>query len=364
MIAIGFFAFEIVAIILSIVFEKSKWLPIIVFTVGVFVCVGCNNTNDVLAMEFRYGRNQFSDLPIGFQKIVGIFINTGKSFFCFKAVYAIVCLSAMYLFYRKQTEYLGMACVMFFVFPFNSFYGQIRNGISAIIAMIALCWYIKSDKKGKTLIYIALILIAALIHPSILFYLLAVFAVANIDFRGYGIATFCVTVCVTVVFISNLGKTIAAVLVNSERVLRWLDFSITDNWLGSALVIIGQIVGTLLVIYARNKIINAEDSGAGKGTFSVQQADVLVRIHLLFVLLIPFYFMTHNYFRIFKYILIIDWLLFIQVIWQKKRKNYFMLFLTWGYIAALYVGQMIVENYKFTLDYFNSFDIDNLKQIF
>ena len=188
------------------------------------------------------------------------------------------------------------------VYPGWCFSGQIRNTIGAVIVALAMVYLVKSDSKKKKWIYTAAVIFATLIHPACIAYLLALLClkervrVSNKVIVGY--------VVVIVALYSNLLYRIASIFIHNDRILQYIKVSFTSNLFGSIVVIVGQLVLTYFLVkqleYAKVNHISYEEQES-------RDYDLLIRINKAFLILIPFYGINHAVFRIFKYLLIVDY---------------------------------------------------------
>lgn len=348
---------------------KSKFFPALLLALSALIIIGCTRTPDMLNLINRYDNNIFSDMPLGFRVLFQSSKMLGFSFAGFKALYMLGTLSAIYLLYKKHTEYFAVAVVWFVLFPFPSFTGQIRNGIAAIIAMCAMMRYITSEKKHSWVGYVAALAVSASVHPSTLIYAVALFSKKNIKTRQLVITALAATVLVYVGLESGLLYSILSRLTGNQRVLQWFSTANTagNNIKTFIVVVFGQTSGTLSLLYARNRIAAYENrldqipvSGRKSKVvyLTSSQVNAIARVNALLLLILPFYVISPMYFRMYKYILILDYIVFSQAIFRRKKTDkVLLLWITALVVLASYMSDRSVPT---LVNFINSFSFAHI----
>ena len=130
-------------------------------------CNGGSPDLDIYKLIFEkglYGDSFLTDALMNLTKLLG------GNFIVFKLVCATVTLVIAFITLKKTTPYVALVLVLYLIFPFFDSIAQIKNGLMGIVVCYGIVQFI-CDKKHKIFRYILIILIAALIQPTALFYL-------------------------------------------------------------------------------------------------------------------------------------------------------------------------------------------------
>lgn len=356
-----------ILVVLSHIRKRSRILPFLLFFMGILIIVCCNEGNDFRALQFRYDYLYFiEEFPLGFQWIIIRAKGAGLSFEGFKLVFGVFAFVFLFKFYNKYSIWPALCCALVFIFPCDSFYGQIRNGISAMIVIYAIMYYFNNDNKKKTLIYVGLILLAAIIHPSCIIYLGAILIHKNI--QSNKIIGFSVIFIVMLIagFYSGLIRNIAGMFIGDMRVLRWLNVGMFGNMFGSIASMIGHIAWIAYMAYSRKMAYPVfKNKTYGEKLLSKEVIDRIYNLNFISMTLIPLYFVTHAYFRIFKYLLFIDVLVVVQAAYVRKSNRQTLMIVSLVMFFSCYlISAMVGVGYRRIPVFYNSFDWSSLSRLF
>lgn len=347
--------------------KRSKIFPLLLLLLGVLIVTCCNEGNDFKALKFRYDAWYFiQEFPIGFQWILTGAKNISLSFDGFKLCYAIILYYLLYKFYRKYSIWPAVCCALVFIFPCDSFNGQIRNCISSIIVIYAIMHYLGNESKKSILVFIGLIVLATIIHPSSIIYICALFVRKNISSKTIIIATIVFFFVLTIGFYSGFILKLASMVISDPRVLRWLKVGMFGNMFGSLASAVGHIVWIAYLGYARQFAYpDTDDEVYENQVLSKSIIDRIYNLNLISLTLIPLYFVTHAYFRIFKYILFIDVLVVVQAAFIKRSGRQTLIIVNLAlFLGCFLISSMVGVGYRGIPVFYNSFDLSSLSHLF
>ena len=288
-------------------------------------CNGGSPDLDIYKLIFEkglYGDSFLTDALMNLTKLLG------GNFIVFKLVCATVTLVIAFITLKKTTPYVALVLVLYLIFPFFDSIAQIKNGLMGIVVCYGIVQFI-CDKKHKIFRYILIILIAALIQPTALFYLSFILVkLFNIQKKNSNIKFITLVIAIILLIMLciqfNLLYSIARKLIKNEKYLVYFNFEamkngLTDemlNWKGKVSTIICHLFGYFLfrLIYISYKTdvqkigyeaLRAQYGKYYKFILNREQLEILNRIFLISFIIIPFYFFNPTYLRLFKNILLI-----------------------------------------------------------
>lgn len=347
-----YFIIAIMAVLVLCAFvrKRARLSSALLLFLGAVIIVCCTNTPDMVNLQNRYDQGHFNGLAEGFSLLMRCIKALGFSFAGFKVLYMLATMIPVYMLYRKYTGQVAVACALFMIFPYTSFTGQIRNGLAAVIVMCALMWYITSKKKHSWIGYMAVVLLASTIHPSVLIYMVGLLAKYKISIKRLLVLVLAAAGAVLVALVSGLLYKLVSLIFDSPRVLQWFSLEdTTGNNIKIFLVVFcGQLLGTFTFLYVRRKmgpegLAGMEQPAAvpGKRVFvrlNGRQLDALCRVNVMLLVILPFYAISPTFFRLYKYILIVDYIVFCQAAFTPKRTN--KLLLVWVTVWVIFAGFM------------------------
>ncbi len=338
--------------------KKSRVFPILLFCLGTLIIVCCNEGNDFKALQFRYDYwYGIEEFPLGFQWILRWAKNIGLSFAGFKLAFGVFVFLFIYRFYRRYSVWPAICCAFAFIFPGDSFYGQLRNGISAVIVIFAIMYYYSSENKKSVIIFVGSIMLATIIHPSSIIYLGAILANRKMNYNKIIGFFLLLVVLFTIGFYSGLVKNVVAIFTHNERILRWLNVGISENKFGSISAIIGHVIWVIYIAYVRRMAYpNGGPENVNEHIMSRKVIDKIYNLNIISIILIPLYLATHNYFRLFKYILFINFLVVVQAAFYSKNSRRVLMVISFIILFSCYlISSMVSVGYREIPTFYNSF---------
>ncbi len=318
---------------------------------------------DVQIYEIQYNNNLYGDLPILFKIVFDFFVNMHFSFYAFKTIYALFVLTTIYCLLANNSEYIAFVCTIAYIFPLTSFAGQIRNAMSIVIVLLGIVYLLKSESRYKYFFYIVIIIFASLVHKSSIVYLVALPATIDKKRDFFVLTVLIFTLLIFIAYPTGVLFKFISLLTNDARILKWvrpirgISFKVTLN-----LTFI-QLIGVFLLLVAKNELIRQKICNTVSiKYFSQSQVDKLLNINIALFFLLPLYYEGNAYFRIFKYILILNYIPIVQAIFNKKR-NHVLLLLLVLYSLGCQIMIYRIETWEINKNVFDSFDLNNIVKI-
>ncbi len=334
------------------------------------------NAYDVINISNRYNNPRLynGDLAVTFDFLMNSFRAMGASYEVFKAFIVIIQVILLYQIFKKSTKEMAFCCAMFLIFPFFGFAAQMRNSLSGVIAAYAIISYIYDYKKFATLKYCILIILAASIHLASLIYLLFILFKPrkrpmeyqqtiendvrsirkNKRLRNYLIISVLFSIFVYVILNNGNLRTILESITDSERNLKWVKSTSTVTLINFLLPALGQVAGTVLLVYCA-KIIRRRKFNS---VTNINEIDALISMNYLLFTIIPLYLVSSMYFRLFKYVLILNYGVYAQAIFETKisrTKRILLLLLVVGYALVVWFMYTYSMGFKGLIDYLMSY---------
>ena len=365
-------ATALILLILAFIKKKSKTIPILILTIRLLIAVGGTASPDMLNMMYRFNDGNYGDLPIGFTVIYKAIREAGFSFSGFKILYMASIYIPIYKIYKKHSTHIAAALALLILFPLPDFTSQIRNSLAAVYAMVALLWYIRSEKQWSWLWYTIVICLCGSIHPATLVYLVALFSKFNIKVREMALAMVFFAFLVLVMLKTGLLYKLVTMVTSYGRFTQW--FANGETW-GNNLPIflfttVGQFAATMTMAYACNRIAVQQRTNLELQDYyrrrkviplSANEVQRLTRVNALLMVVLPFYVMSPMYFRMFKYVLILDYIVLCQAAFDRKRKDN--LLYLWVALLAL-MGNLVSKRNAspiiFDFTFLESFSFSNI----
>lgn len=326
--------------------KKNKNILWIMLIYMIVIFAYCNGGNpDLEIYRWIYNDSIYTKSYL-FDFFMWVFKTMGLSFVVFKFFIGIFIVSVLYKTIKKTTSYVALVIGLFAIFPFMSTIAQLRNGMMMVIVLYAIIIFIQ-DPKHDIFSYAIRIIIASLIHPAALFYL--VFVLTKIDYRkkkkGTIVLVLLGIVAIEFVITNNLLYDFAKIFIKNPKYLAYFNYSnIIEqttsevlNWKGKILPIIGQTMGyfcfrsiykdfrnKLIIYQGNNNMVNISKCGIGY-CFNIHQLDMINSMLLLMFLITPFYLLNPTYFRMYKNVALLIYIVDAQYLYYTfcigKRTN-------------------------------------------
>ena len=302
------------------IIEKEKKLCSCFLLIYMFVVFTCciGGSPDLLNYENRYVAG-LPGLSMGFDFLMraGKFISL--NFLGFKALIAIIYLIILYKAVKRCTEYVPIVLGLVILFPFPTAVAQMRNALMSAIVCAVLINFVL-DEKHSIVKYCIGIAVATLVHASAIVYFL--FVLVKVDYkknRKMIYAAIGFTLIIEYIIVSNAVFNTACKFITDERVLAYLDFKLLMgntldtalNWKGKLVPVMGHVLGFIIFNYIYKRFRRClKRAGQDESTdfkenlkrcyFTVEQLDMIYGFFALIFVVSPLYLLNPTYFRLFK----------------------------------------------------------------
>lgn len=222
----------------------------------------------------------------------------------------------------KFSNNAKLVLVLYFVYPFLLDIVQIRTFLSVALVFFSMS-ILASERDHRVLKYLVGVIAASFIHTSA-----APMALLPIVLLMNGKMLFFITSAVSlmssVMAITGSFSEAIGILVGSDKV----GYLMTKTRYGWVLLISIQSLFFLLVVYSRILI-------AGK--WSKREAsfyDIVLKINILMIALFPFYFINSNFFRVYRFILLPNYVVY-SYAFAKTNKRFVLLVALLFFVGAV-----------------------------
>lgn len=316
---------SIVLIIFGFLKPKSQISTIALF-LFMWLLMGWNTGNpDFENYLIRF--NRFSNLAglilagitdPGFS-IINIFFNSlGFDFYQSRIIISFICLYFVYSTIQKYSLYPAFVSVFYFVFIFALDVTQFRNFVAYSIVIFAIRFLFQKGSKG-IIIFSALILIASSIHSACLFYLILVLSRSKINLK-------IILILLVIVFlVKSVFYKYYALTLDTDKLTDRYQQGISIIALLSVILVqalnavyiniykpfvLNKSITTTTYNYRlKKKLVPIGDYYTNiDDILELSNSNIIPIISLLLLLLIPFYVDNMTYSRIFRNIVILNFI--------------------------------------------------------
>ncbi|MGE4287707.1 MAG: EpsG family protein [Salinivirgaceae bacterium] len=291
---------------------------------------------------------------VGQQFIYQIFNRLGFGFNVFLGIYYFIAFALIARFILRYTDNPGYVLVLYFIYPYFMDVVQLRTLMTTAIVINAIP-YLSIKSKAAALKYLLLICLAGTIHYSVLFFLLLLFF-RKISVRKLIIAS--VFIVIISVFFNDI---ILQWLMDSfpfleRKLLRYTRIFQTSIYTKVGLLIYFS-AGLFLVYMA---LLKFKNRGLKKyvdkdGKMSLDFVEVILKANILIFFLFPFLMFALEFIRLYRPILILNYVLFSNVIFVFRKsltKDIFdqiliflFVVLTFGYFVLLQFSDTVLFSF-------------------
>lgn len=362
----------VILVLISLVNRNSKFLTSLLYIFMWVIYTFCNSGNpDLDVYTWTYADHIYVTAP-GFDLLMNLFASLGMPFYVFKGFCGAFTLYFYKSTFKKFFEHENATMAMCMICPFIASISQIRNGMMSAYVLYAFSEMLVDEKNRVVPYIIRIVLIAFLIHPAGIVYLVLIFARKNYKELGKTKLLFSILLIfmVELIMTQNLLINIARLFISNEKYLQWFDFAsgfaaVNDETLnikGKLLPIIEQLVGTGLVAYSIGKYQyncndNYEYSDKDIHILTQNQLYMIKNAFFLLLFLLPFYQISPTYFRIYLNFVPVLYLVVFQLVGKAKargtlpRSIFFWMTIIYGTFIT------ISSSLGFTMSMFDGFKI-------
>lgn len=319
-------------IILGFIFNKSK-LMFVVQMIWMWIVIGFNNggvdtivyTN--MFRSFSTDSNIFaSSDPLYHLFCYGAGV-IGWDFNTMNIILTIFALVLYYISIQRLTKKVGIAGSLLLIYPFVENIIQKRNFLASAFVIFAFS-YLFSDKKNRKLIFTIFIFIAAQIHSSAYIYIIFLF-LQDIETRKLKKI---IKFVLPIAFISiPIMPKIAGILFSASKVNLYF-YQLKTSLFDAVCWIVLQLIFTLIIakMHKQNSSVLTEEDR--------KLEDRIYKMNLISLLFLPLYYYEATFVRIYRNLLVFNYILVANRQSRKTSKNNIILTTGWvGYLIVVYL---------------------------
>lgn len=336
----------IIVILLGFKYPKSKAVMIIALLFSWLLMAGNYLNADYENYVFRYERGMEVFVDIGFSFLCSSFSQMGLNYQEFKAIISLTCLVFIYRTIYKLSIKPALGAVLFLVFPFIIDITQFRNFVSYSIVFVAIP-YLFDNNKISLIKYVGLVLFAATIHITSIFYLL--FITSRFKVKYWQIAL----LAILVYMLKEFFKNYFSVQLNTDKLEGFSQTSLLGALFGALIVVLNFLL--ILFVY-KNKRQNSNALQTRGVLTSFNTEKTWLFCNALLILIIPFLFDNANYARIYRNIAVLNMIFINNVSLKNNVQGQLIMVLYYGYfIYSSYLSNTYFDEIVAPIFTYNSF---------
>ena len=307
-------------------FNKKNKILFFLTLLLMFILMGFNFYNADYNMYSRLYSNYglldtFSLTEILFQLVCHFFYNMGFSYHHFLIVYSFVCFFLLYLTFSKLSKYKGLAVSMYFICPFFVDAVQIRHFLAVCIVCYGLTFLLSDEENNKknSFKYIVANIIACGFHTSAVIYfiflLYPLFKKKKI--KDTFLLFFVISVVATLLMRSSLFINILNYIIPSSKMEAYFLTGkyVSKSFIISILFVIAQCIPIAAMLFLKMIFRNSENDK------DVIFLDSVIILNILLLIIMPLYFYSYEFVRLFRGILLIDYIAISNLLGERLRRN-------------------------------------------
>ena len=293
--------------IINLFLKKNKGIIANVMILLLWILFFGNYNNPDYGVYYTSYSTQKVINDLGYLKLTEFFYNIGWSYEQFLMLFSLIGFLLIKSTIKKYTKNYSYIYLLYFLFPFMFDIVQIRNFMAMSIFIYSIR-YLVSDVKLSKLKYICLILIASTIQKLAIMYLLFLFVdkiVSNKIIKK--IFTFIVICSLLISLNSTILNTVGSLLSNIFSDIRFDNYFSVQTRFGYLYYWALQIISFVLVKKSYNRIEKQKNKiNIESYKFTLVMYSVIQMTFLFF----PFYVFQSNFFRLFRNIYILIYMIF------------------------------------------------------
>lgn len=327
-------------IMLAAIKRRSNCIAILLLLFMWSICIFCTDAFDLRNMKYVYDNfpQVMEEYALGYDILFKTCIGLGLNFTAFKAIVSAFSLILTYMAIRKSTNYFALVIGLYAVYPFIGTVSQIRNGMMAAIVMYSLICFIL-DPRHSIWKYVVGIGLACMFHWSAVFYLILILAKRKINKKTFLVCLISLIIVIDIIIQKNLLYPILSQFISNTRVLQWFNFNEIIawctpeiyNWKSKLILVMCQIIGyVVFYMVFRNykkclrqpRYIASSAVISKNHYFDETTLDFINRIVLLLFCIVPFYILFPEFFRMYKNVLLLIYIVTAQYYFISKQSGY------------------------------------------
>lgn len=300
-------------LLVAIFNKKSKKITLCLFIL-MFILMGLNTSNADYSMYhnlyLKYGISKtYLNTEIIFQYMCKLIYSFGKDYNYFLIIYSLIGLTFMYLSVKKLAKYPALVATLYLIFSFFLDAVQIRHFMSSSIICYGLTFLLKENRKTKDILkYFVLNILAIGFHYMALFYLLFLLLplLENKKIKNILIKIIIPASLIFLMINTNLFIKILSFIIPQTKIEAYF---LSGSWKISTIITLILIMVQLIPLFILILFKGNEQNKLIKRT---------IVLNILLILVTPFYFYTVEFGRVFRGIILID---YIALTNQLNNKN-------------------------------------------
>lgn len=312
--------------ILAIINRKSKKICFALFAI-MFILMGFNLGNADYSMYaklyVKYGSSiNFNNTEILFQLFCKVCYHFNLNYNTFLMIYSFFGISLMYITVRKCSKNMALVALLYFIFSFFLDAVQIRHFMASAIICYGLTFLIKEKTSNKDIFkYLLLNIIATGFHFISICYLIFLLIpfLKKREMNNILIKTTMITCMMSILLNSSLFIKFLSFFLPQSKIDAYF---ISGQWKVNTLVTLILIFIQLLplIILLISKQISKKTSIEGK-----QMLNNMIIVNALLMLIIPLYFYTVEFGRVFRGVILLNYICLTNIIRKYSYKNDFLI---------------------------------------
>jgi len=301
--------------------------------------------NYVRGFSWAQGALRFNS-EVGTQLLYKLFILLGLEYRHFLIFISLVGLLLINASIKTYTNNVAFVLSLYLIFPFIIDVVQSRGFLSMSIILYASRYIIEERKRG-TLKYLILILLASSIHYSAIFYI-TLLLIKRKNISSLTILASALTIAGLVVAFTNLIPKLLLVFVPFEKVSHYLDNRL--NW-GILIAAVVYASNFILVYYSYQKVKSIQEqtnSGDISQEAGFRFVEAVYKINILLLLLFVLYVFNMVFFRLYRNILILNYISYsicLTHIKPKSKEKYLFGIVIITFTVGLFIYYIIAPYY-------------------
>jgi len=343
-----FYFIYIALILCGAVAKKSKLYSVIIFAF-LLTLFGLNNHHlgysNYFNMDFSNyytaylssdGALSSRNMETGFRYIMYLSNSLGLSMNSFRLVIGFFGFTLIINTIKRYSNYPNYVLSLYLIYPFINDVIQIRSFLAASIVIFSIRYLIE-NKKWNLFKYVLSIFIASSIHVSSLFYLVLIL-VRFLKSKNIFVIVFTALPTLVILAYTSFYPFLASKITNNEKVFLYL--SRRTTW--GLLLVFGILFMLYLVHYILNKeckrsLWNKDNSIINKVAKvkldKIEFYDSMLKINTILLLIAPLLVYDFNFIRLYRNILPLNYIIYIDAIILNKASKHAYMYLTLIYVS-------------------------------
>lgn len=305
-------------LIMALINRKSKLICTCLFIL-MLILMGFNYNNADYNMYnvlfIKYGISDIlSNTEILFQLLCKLFYNINNKYQFFLVFYSAFGLLLMYITIRKESKNPALVAILYFLFSFFLDSIQIRHFMASAIVCYGLTYLLKDNCTKKDLIrYLMLNIIAIGFHYMAIFYLLFLLVpkLSSKNLKNTLLKIVLPTFIFSIIINSKIFIKLLTLIIPISKVdAYFLSGDWKVNKIATIIIILIQFIPLIILWFSKKYFGNNN---------TILKKTIIMNI--LLIIVVPFYFYTVEFGRIFRGIVIIDYIALTNLINKENKQN-------------------------------------------